>query len=213
MLLLLLHTLAAPSRAADPVLGVDWVPFGRADLVAVDEEWTSGTGVGEFDGLLRPALAPYAGVDLGRTTILAGFGVALNRSTTWTAESRASVSAGGLRPSLDVQRELGEGTEHVQPWVGAGLYGIWPIARDVDQADSTEEAEAAAEGATATQFRIAGAGVRAGAGADVVIVDGFQVGFRAHLNGHNGWSLTEDQASWSTLIWAEAGLRLQVTWP
>ena len=199
MLLLLLKALTAATLAAEPILGVDWVPFGRADLVAVEDEWTSGTGVGEFDGLLRPALTPYAGAQLGRTTVLAGFGVALTRTTTWTAESRASVSQGGLRPSIDVQRDLGEGTERVQPWVGAGLYGIWPLARDVDQADSTEEAEAADEGAMATRFRIAGAGARAGGGADVVIADGFELGFRAHLVGHNGWSLTEDQASWSSL--------------
>jgi hypothetical protein len=209
----LIQALTGAALAVEPVMGVDWVPFGRADLVAVEDEWTSGTGVGEFDGLLRPALTPYAGVGLGKTTVLVGLGVALARTTTWTAESRSSVSAGGFRPSVDVQRDFGVGSERIQPWLGAGLYGIWPIARNVDQADTNEEADAADEGATATKFRIAGAGLRAGAGADVVVTEGFELGFRAHLVGHNGWSLTEAQLGWSTLIWAEAGLRLQVWWP
>ncbi len=194
-------------------MGVDWVPFGRADLVAVDEEMTSGTGAGEFDGLLRPALTPYAGLDLGRHRLVLGLGVALERTTTWTAESRGTVSAGGIRPSVDLQRDLLVESERVQPWVGGGLYGTWPIARDVDQAYSDEEQQAADEGATATRFRITGAGLRVGAGADVSVAEGFEVGFRAHLVGHNGWARTEDRFSWSTLVWAEAGLRVQVWWP
>ncbi len=210
---MLLLALSSAALAADPLVGVDWVPFGRADLVAVDEEWTSGTGVGEFDGLLRPALTPYGGLSLGKTKLLLGLGVALTRTTTWTAESRATVSAGGIRPSLDVQRTLRSDGERVGVWAGGGLYGTWPIARDIDSADTDEEALDAEEGATATRFRIAGAGLRLGGGADVTVIEGVELGLRAHLVGHNGWSLTEDQAAWSTLIWAEAGLRLQVWWP
>ncbi len=213
MLPVLLWALGAPALAAEPVLGIDWVPFGRADLVWVDEERTSGTGVGEFDGLLRPSLTPYGGLDLGRTTLVVGLGVALERTTTWTAESRRSVSAGGIRPSVDLQRHLGPDEERVRPWIGGGLYGTLPIARDVSTAYTDEEAEDAAEGATATRFRIAGAGLRLGLGAEMSPVENLDIGFRAHLVGHNGWSRTEDQVSWSSLVYGEAGLRLQFRWP
>ena len=213
MLPVLLWALTGFASAAEPVLGVDWVPFGRADLVAVDEGRTSGTGVGEFDGLLRPALTPYGGLGFGRTTLLIGLGVALERSTTWTAGSRATQSVGGVRPTVDLQRAIGAGDERVQPWVGGGVYGTWPIARDVSTAYSDTEAEAASQETASTRFRIGGAGLRAGLGADVVVAEGFEIGLRAHLVGHNGWIVQEDQVRWSTLVYGEAALRVQVWWP
>jgi hypothetical protein len=204
--------LTSAADAADPVLGVDWVPFGRADLVWVDEGRSSGTGVGEFDGLLRPALTFYGGLDLGQNVLILGLGVALERTTTWTAESRSTVSAGGIRPSVDIQRLWGPQQDRVHPWFGGGFYGIWPVARDVSTANSQEQADAASDNATSTRFRIAGAGLRAGLGADFDIADGFQLGFRAHLVGHNGWRYTVDEFSWSTLVYGEAAVRVQVWW-
>ena len=99
---------------AAPSLGVDYVPFGRADLVWVDEEQSTGTRVGEFDGLIRPSLTPYL-----------------------------------LVP-------------------------------------------------------------RAGAGAEIEVAEGLSVGFRTHLNGWRGQRISEDSYDVSTLMWVDAGLRLQV---
>ena len=49
---------AAPAAPVDRhyVLGVDWVPTSRADLVWIAEDQLTGTLAGEFDGALRPAL-------------------------------------------------------------------------------------------------------------------------------------------------------------
>ncbi len=209
MLLALLST----SFAADFLLGADYVPMGRADLVWVDEDRTSGTGVGEFDGLLRPSLTVYGGLSTGRHTFLLGLGVALERTTTWTADSRRTVSAGGFRPSVDYQRALRDRLDRVRPWIGAGLYGTVPIARDASNAYTEEEAEAASEGARGTRHRIGSAGGRAGLGADATLIEGIDVGFRLHVNVHNGWAVSEDEVAWSTLAYGEAALRLQVRWP
>ncbi len=209
----MLLALLAPALAADFVLGVDHVPMGRADLVWVDEDRTSGTGLGEFDGLVRPPLTVYGGLSAGRHTLLVGLGLALERTTTWTASSRRTVSAGGVRPSIDYQRALRDRLDRVRPWVGAGLYGTVPFAADRSTAYSEEESDDAGEGAAATRRRIGGAGGRVGLGADATLIEGVDLGFRLHLVAHNGWSATEDEFAWSTLAYGEAGLRLQVRWP
>lgn len=190
---------------AAPSLGVDYVPFGRSDLVWVEEEQSTGTLVGEFDGLIRPSLTPYLLVPRDRVSWVVGMGFARSAETSWTGEQRRKVTYTGVRPALDAQRYI---TDHA--WVGAGVYGVIPIVRDVStQYGEAEQAEAQ-EASRQVMARIGGVGARAGAGAEIEVAEGLSIGFRTHLNGWRGQRISEDSYDVSTLMWVDAGLRLQV---
>ena len=47
-------------------------------------------------------------------------------------------------------------------------------------------------------------------GAEIEVAEGLSVGFRTHLNGWRGQRISEDSYDVSTLMWVDAGLRLQV---
>ena len=65
-------------------------------------------------------------------------GFARSAETSWTGEQRRKVTYTGVRPALDAQRYI---TDHA--WVGAGVYGVIPIVRDVStQYGEAEQAEA-----------------------------------------------------------------------
>src|SRR5690606_31447825 len=64
--------LAALAHAAEPYAGVEWRPLSRADLAWVEEGRTSGAGVGELDGTVRPALQAHGGLWLGERVALGG---------------------------------------------------------------------------------------------------------------------------------------------
>ena len=97
---------AAPAAPVDRhyVLGVDWVPTSRADLVWIAEDQLTGTLAGEFDGALRPALTAYGGLQGDKTAWLLSLGVARSTDVSWTLESRETTAMGGVRPALDMQR-------------------------------------------------------------------------------------------------------------
>lgn len=196
--------LVSPALAA-PSLGLDYVPFGRADLVWVDEDQSTGTRVGEFDGLIRPSLTPYLLLPTDRVSWVLGMGFARSAQTSWTGEQRRKVTQTGIRPAVDAQ-------VYVKPnvWVGAGLYGVIPIVRDVSTAYGEAEQTEADETSRQVMARIGGVGSRVGAGAEFELTEGVHLGLRTHVNGWRGQRITEESVDISTLTWVDAGLRLQV---
>ena len=196
---------------AAPAIGVDFVPMGRADLVWVDAAQASGTLVGEFDGLVRPNLTPYLVVQSQkkpRNTFVLGTGFARTAETSWTGQERRKVVTTAIRPAVDLQRYVIQDT--ASAWVGLGAFGVIPIVRDVSTAYGEAEAQEAREGSREVMARIGGAGARVGAGAELAITPELSIGLRFHTNAWRGQRVTEDSVDISTLMWVDAGLRLQI---
>ena len=70
------------------LFGVDYVPFGRADLAWVESGQVSGTQVAETDGLLVSPLRAWAGPAGSHGAWLFGFTGARISTTVQTAEAR-----------------------------------------------------------------------------------------------------------------------------
>lgn len=207
MWLLLSSSLAA---AATPVVGLDWTPLSRGDLVWSGSEQLSGELVGEFDGLIRPAATAYAGVQGAQNAVFGGLGYAQITSVEWTGDGYRKTSAGGVRPSVDYQRHLTErAVGAANPWIGGGLYGVIPFASDRSDAYTPDEQDEADLAAEDTRGRIGGIGGRAGFGGEYRLSEGLTVGARYHWTLFYTRSGTADSYAASILGYGEAALRVQ----
>ncbi len=204
----LLGFLSVPA-IAEPVLAVDYVPFSRADLVWIGEDWTSGTGVGEFDGLLKSPLTPWVGIRKEAWTGLATVGAARIATITNSDTERQLYARSGLRVGLAAQRELGEWNT-ARPWLGVGASVTIPFARDQADSYSNVESAEAEINDSADRARIGGLGARAGGGVDLPILTGAHLGIHTHLVTHAAASFTETSTQYSLLTWMETALRLEV---
>ena len=202
--------LVAAALAADPVAGADFVPMGRFDLLWADSEQPTGTFVGEFDGLIHPPLHAYAGLRFDKTTWALSLSMARTANITWTAQDRRKQVVTGIRPGLDARRDLSP-REVGKPvaWAGLGAWGVIPIVRDTSTAYGEEEAADAKEGSREIMARVGGFGGRAGLGVDYLFTDSLAIGLNSHLQAWRGQRYTEDALLISTLIYADAALRLE----
>jgi hypothetical protein len=206
---LLLLSLIAGTALGGALVGVDWVPAGRADLAWVDDDQLTGTLVGEYDGLLVPPLTAWAGVAGSRYALLGGLAAAWASTTTWSGDQATRALLAALRPSADLRRYLrpradGEAT----PWLQAGAYTVLPAALYTSDTWTEEEQADMDETAAADRARIGGVGVRLGAGAEVAWTSGLCVGARYLLVAHRSASTSGDAATASALIRGEAALVL-----
>lgn len=215
-MLLLAPALAAP---AVPVAGLEWRPLGRTDLDWVQDQRTSGLGVGEFDGAVRPALSAWFGLRVSERTALVGsLGVARRTTTVWADGPDGepvyrSRHWGVVRPELGLR---------VAPWTfGPGprafvqvtLFGDVPSARDVSNAYTEEEQDNADATAAAERVRLGGLGARAGFGVDVPVGRGIHVGGMYALIAQQTLLVSDDADAVSTWLAAEASLLLSVAFP
>lgn len=198
--------LIVAAASAEPVLGVEVVPFSRGDLTWVQEDQTSGTLVGEFDGLVRPAATFHGGYRWGRTEWLAGLGLARLTSTVWTAEGRQQSHVGALRLSATARRALGSAEEGPFAFLDGGFYGIIPSARVVSDSFTEAEQADADEGAAQLRKTIGGLGILAGPGFGVPVGRGAWVGGRLHLVLHRGQRLEEEALYLSVVCYSDAAL-------
>ena len=211
----LLGTLLTAS-AADivPIGGVEFTPLSRGDLVWVDEGRTSGTGVGELDGSVKPALAAFGGAWFGpRIGVVGGLGVARLQSTTWAGETFQSQHWGVVRPSLDLRVGI---TRRVlkRPalWANLGVHGDIPSARNVSNGYTAEEQELADEDAYLERLRLAGAGARIGLGVDYRVSKGLAIGATYGLTWHRGVLRTNEANIVSSWLAGSASLLLTFEW-
>jgi len=196
-----------PLAHADGFFGVNHVPAGRADQVAIEDGQTSGTGVGEFDGLLSPPLTAWGGVINERSAWLGGVSVAWRSSTSWAEEQRTTSRRGGVRLSIDHRTYLVSPDPYsVSPWIQVGVYGIVPFASEYSDAWSDDEALAMAAVAAEERSRIGGAGLRLGSGVAINLKHGLSLGARALVIVHQGWEFDESGQSASTAVRTEPAL-------
>jgi len=190
---------------ASGLVGVDWVPPGRADQAVVAAGDLTGTGLGEFDGVLRPPLTAWAGWRTDQVAVLWGLSAGWSRTARYVGESKTISSRGGVRPSLDVRRYLSD-QGPVSPWLQGGLYGTVPWARESSTLYTDEEADAMADLAAEERGRIAGYGVRLGAGAELSVGDSLLLGARWLTVVHQGIVNSEDGITVSTQMFPEVAL-------
>ena len=197
---------------AEPVVVLDYVPFSRADIYWTQEEWTTGTGVGAFDGMLKPALTPWLGIRKETWTGLGTIGAARIATITNTGDGKHIYARSSLRLAIAAQRNIGQ-AEHARPWLGIGTSVIVPFARDQADSYSNAQASEAEFNNSADRARIGGLGARIGAGVDLPVFTGAHLGAHTHLVTHAAASFTETSTEYSLLTWMETALRLEITLP
>jgi len=193
------------------LLGAAWAPVGTGALAWDDANRWSDTLSGEFDGLLRPPLAAHAGWIGGKDAVTGG--LALVRFTDSTFSSNGGyVGVGGTRLAVDYRRYVWRRDPGAVGFYGtAGVYGILANARDVSDAYSEEEQNAADETSASLRSRIGGVGGQAGVGAADLFADragrpAVALGVRGAARLYRGQAATEDGYAVSTVILPEAAL-------
>jgi hypothetical protein len=205
----------AAAAPAEPYVGVDLVPLGRADLLWVDEGRASGTLAAETDGALRPPLRAWGGAVWGRNGVLLQVSTFRQTTTTWSAnpedgpDLRTRVRQGGLRVGAEHRFWITQrAPKKPVGWVGAGLYGVIPTVSYTSDAWEEGEQSGWEEAARSDRARIAGAGGSLSGGAEVILDSGLVIGARTGLLLHRGQIVTDDAISVSVLLQTEAALSL-----
>lgn len=211
----LLLLFAALSQAAEPYAGVEWRPLSRADLGWVLEDRTSGTGVGEFDGTVRPSLQAHAGMWLNeRVSIGGSLGLARLQQTSASQDIWRRRHWAVLRPGVDLRLALAERAEQrAVPWVLLGAHVTLPSVREVSPGYTSEEQEAADRAAATERYRLGGFGGRVGAGAEYAITPGLAFAASYTVEWHRSWARSDDFASVGQWLAGEASLWLLFRWP
>lgn len=225
-LLLLLASVAAPDAAAAPwhgVLGVDWTPFGRADLAWIEADQLSGTLVADTDGALAPPLELHGGAFDAHNAVLGHMGLARVGTATASFDengvlvSRSGEHALSLKLGVDYRRYLtprvqphGDVKADVAPFVQGGLYGVLPSAAQWDDALTEEEQAALDEAAGQAEARIGAVGGRIGGGAELCWDHGLCVGARGLVVVHRTQGIGSGFREVSTLVMLEPALTLDL---
>ena len=212
MLALLWPALAA---AATPIVGVEWTPFSRSDLVWVQDGRTSGVAVGEFDGTVNPALNAFGGVWFNRRLGLVGsLGVGRLTSTTWTGSDYTQRHWGVVRPEADLRIAFGpREVFRPAPWAFIGLYGDIPSARDTSTTYTPDEQQQADQNAYIERARLGGIGARAGAGVDFRLHEGIAVDALWALQYHRGVIRSDQVDTITSWLGTHVSLLLTFEWP
>jgi len=207
--------LTAVATPITPTAGVAWSPFSRADAVWVADGRNSGTGVGEFDGVVRPQLSAFAGVWLDhRFGISGSLGVARLQQTVWADEVFVQRHWAVVRPSFDFRLALLKRDRDVPiPWLLLGLHGDIPSAKETSNGFSDEEAELADENARISRAQLGGVGARLGVGADIGFGPHIRVGFNWFGEWHRTVFRSAETQTVSSWIGSQASLSLAFEWP
>lgn len=196
---------------AEPFAGASLRPFSRADLVWVQEGRTSGEGVGEFDGVVRPGIQPFVGAWFGpRIGLLGSVGIASVSTSTFVGEDISRRSHTVVRPSVDLRVGLREESPRV--WTVASIHADIPSAVDRSTVYTEEEQEAADVAATNTRARLGGVGGALGAGVDVSLLPALSVGLQYRLELHRGSLRNTTAVTTSTWLASDASLQMTVHW-
>lgn len=218
-MLLLLAALAGSSFAVPPEVapfaGVAWRPLSRQDLVWVDEERTSGTGVGEFDGAVRPVIDGFLGIWIARHYgIVLGVGAARVQTTTWVDDTYQQRAWGVVRPSLEFRyAPLAIRDRFPVPWLMIGVHGDIPAVSDRSDGYTAEQQDAADETAAEERARLGGVGGRTGVGVDYRLLPGIAVGAMFSVGLQRSVLKGTDATFVSSWVSTEGALLLTFEWP
>jgi len=201
-------TLFAVAMAGTPLFDLELRPFSRADLVAVSDGRTSGTGVGEYDGTVAPGFGAAGGAWLGRVGLVGRLGVAFRSH--WSPDGGDTVrSVGVIRPEFEVRVAFADRKRfRPLPYLPMAVFGDIPIATDRSRAYTEEEQDAAKDAATAMRAQLGGVGFRSGFGVDLPLAAGVHVGgsFDIGVAVHPG----DVGSSTATTVWLATGATLRV---
>lgn len=209
---LLLSVLA---HAVEPLAGVAYSPLGRSDLAWLDDGRTTGLGVGEFDGVVRPQLSAFGGVWLSpRVGLVGSLGIARLQATTWVGETWTQRHWGVVRPEVDVRWTIVKRrVAFPVPWLVVGVYGDIPSARSTSNGWSRAEQRAADEVAAADRARLGGVGARIGVGADYRITPNVAIGATWSALWHHATVAGSEALTVSSWVASDASLLLTFEWP
>lgn len=197
---------------AEPIAGLTLRPFSRADLVWVEEDRTSGETVGEFDGVVRPAVQPFAGLWFTpRTGAVASLGIAHQSSTTRVGGDVTRRSHTVVRPEIAFRYALRPASPRV--WTDASLYMDLPAASDRSTTYSEDEQDSANDAAANTRARLFGIGGSLGLASEVDLSDLLSVGFAWRVGLHRGNLRSTTAVSSSTWLATDASLLFTFHWP
>jgi hypothetical protein len=203
------------ANAATPFIGLEWRPLSRQDLVWVDEGRTSGVLVGEFDGAVRPVFSAFGGAWFNRYVGLSlGLGVAQLSSTTRVEDTYRQRQWGVVRPQLDLRFGwLDRRLRFPIPWFMLGAHGDIPSARDVSNAYTDDEQEAADSAAEVERIRLGGVGGRAGLGVDYMMLPGLSLGLTFSVGVHASTYVGPDEGFTTLWVSTDGALLLTFEWP
>jgi hypothetical protein len=201
--------------AADPMAGVEFVPFSRADAVQIADGRRTGTGVGEFDGTVWPSLRAFGGAWVSeRIGITGHLGLAVMQTSSWSGEHWVRQHLGVVRPGADLRISvLKRSDERPHPLVVVGAYGDIPTASVGSDGFSGAERDQARDDASRERARLGGVGARVGAGVDHRVHRNIVLGFLWSVRGHRAVVRTAETASVSGWWGSEVGLTFTFEWP
>lgn len=202
---------AAPTGFA----GLEWRPLSRQDLVWVDEQRTSGTAVGEYDGTVKSVLSAFGGAWFNRYVGLsAGIGLAQDTRNTRSEDGKQQHVWSVVRPALDLRLGWMQRRDRFPiPWFLVGVYGDIPTVRDTSTLYTEEEQAAADAAALNDKFRLGGVGGRAGAGVDYRILPYLAIGAQFSVGLHQATYVGGDARFTTLWVATEASLLLTFEWP
>ena len=198
-----------------PVAGLEWTPFSRADAVWVEDGRTTGSGVGEFDGVVRPQLAAFGGVWFDhRWGLTANIGLARLQQTTWTGDVFVQKHWAVIRPALDLRISLLKRTKPIPiPWILIGGHFNIPSAKEISNGFTEEENEQAELNGLVNRVRLGGAGARLGMGVDYGITKYTRIGFQFYGEWHRMIQKSSEAQLVNSWIGSQAALYLAFEWP
>ena len=196
---------------AGTVMGVDWVPAGRADEAWIAAEQLTGTLVAEGDGMLRPPLTAWAGWTGSRHGVLGSMDVARLATSVRTHDQEELSIRAAIRPAVDYRLYLKPvAVGDPLPYLQLGAYGVIPLATETSDSASKSELEVLDEQAKQGQSRIGALGLRLGLGAEHRWVSGILVGARYSMVYHRSHALDEETLTVSSMLRSEAALVIGV---
>jgi hypothetical protein len=200
------------SALAGGMMGVDWVPFGRADQAWIAADQLTGTQVAEGDGLLRPPLTAWGGWVGAGHGVFASLDLARVATSVQTHDQEERTIRTGIRPGVDYRYYLRDrAPAKAIPYLQLGIYGVVPLAEETSDSASKSEQRVLDEQAEQDRSRIGGVGGRIGFGAEHQWDSGLVLGARYSVVYHRSRSLDEETLTVSSHLRSEAALVIGFT--
>jgi hypothetical protein len=192
--------LLAGNANAGALFGLEWQSSSKEEVL------DSTLVVGEFDGLLRPSMRPYAGWRMGAHQIISSLGIAL--FSIRHPEGRTRL--GNLRVGMDYRFSVLEQESGPRLWLGLGAYQLFPLLTDENTSYTEAETTASETLLSEKKAQLAGTGLRAGLGVDIPVAQHLHLGFHHHFVDHLNFRSVDDSSLTNALIYGETGIHGQV---
>ncbi len=191
---------------AGAIIGLDWrIPLPSE---ALDSTYV----VGEYDGVLRPALAPYGGWAWGNHEVLGQVGIAMFNNQ----EVDRIVRIGNLRLGLDYRLNalekslLSNNDSSVSLWGSIGLFQNIPLLKEAGENYSESEQAASEQRLSEMKALLSGTGIRVGVGVNIPLGDDFFLGFHHYFVDYMNIQIVGESTLINTFLHGESGFHAHV---